>query len=437
MNQLLKKEAYEARRALLLEQIFQKKGLTNFVLILMADFEDHRYDFRQESSFYYLSGIEEPGSVLLMQSDGHTSLFIPQYRADRAQWVSGSLVPAVAGVGDAFRFGIDEVLFAGHPWQSFSASLISNVSHYEQVIFALKQAVLSGKQICVVGSEATDLYATQHFIWKILEGAADITMYYEISDLLHQMRKTKDVDEIACLHEAVRLTAAAHEAVAKMLEPGVVEYELQSCIESVFLYFGSMGTAFPSIVAAGKNSTTLHYTARRSTVREGDIVLVDIGAMYGHYAADISRTYPASGLFTDRQAEVYNLVLQAQRYIEDHVKPGMYLFNPDQPEKSLHHIAVKFFEYRGCAQYFTHKIGHFLGLDVHDVGDVRAPLQEGDVITIEPGIYLQSEGIGIRIEDDYVVVQDGFVCLSDDIPKSIEEVEDLMNSAEREACDHV
>lgn len=437
MSQLLKKEAYQARRALLLEKIRQKKGLTNFVLILMADFEDHRYDFRQESSFYYLSGIEEPGSVLVIRSDGYTSLFVPQYRSARAQWVSGSLLPSFSGSGDAVRCGVDEIVYAGQAWQSFSASLLTDISYYEQLIAVLKQAVLTGYQICVVGSEAIDVYATQHFIWTMLKAAAGISTFYEVSYLLHEMRKTKDVDEIACLHEAVRLTAAAHEAVAKMLEPGVVEYELQSCIESVFLYFGSMGTAFPSIVAAGKNSTILHYTARRSVIREGEIVLVDIGAMYGHYAADISRTYPASGLFTDRQAEVYNLVLQAQEYIEDHIKPGMYLFNPDEPEKSLHHIAVKFFEYRGCAQYFTHKIGHFLGLDVHDVGDMRAPLQEGDVITIEPGIYLQSEGIGVRIEDDYVVVQDGFVCLSDDIPKNIEEIEDLMNSAEREACDHV
>jgi Xaa-Pro aminopeptidase len=142
-------------------------------------------------------------------------------------------------------------------------------------------------------------------------------------------------------------------------------------------------------------------------------------------------------MFTDRQAEVYTLVLQAQKYIEEQTRPGMYLYNAQIPEKSLHHLAVQFFEYHGCAQYFNHKIGHFLGLDVHDVGDTTEPLQEGDVITIEPGLYLTTEGIGVRIEDDYVVVQDGLVCLSEYIPKSIEEIEDFMNSVEKEAFDNV
>ncbi|MBL4588096.1 aminopeptidase P family protein, partial [Candidatus Babeliales bacterium] len=409
MNQKMKTEVYSARRDLLIKKISQSKGIKDFVIVLLGGFEDHWYDFRQESSFYYLSGIEEPGSLLCIKSDGSTSLFIPQYPEVRSMWVSGVVLPAKKGSDEALRLGLDEVVYLGDAWSSFSATLLFNEAAYKNIIIALKEYVLAGQDICVA-MDPSSLYVSQNIILPEIKKIVDIENSIDISMLIHEMRKTKSVEEISFLHEAIRITAASHEAVASMIAPGVIEYELQSCIESIFLYLGASGPAFPSVVATGKNSTILHYTSRKSVIRDGDVVLVDIGAMYGRYAADVSRTYPASGLFTDRQAEIYNLVLQAQKYIEDHIRPGMFLYNQAEPDKSLHHLAFKFFEYHGCAQYFTHKIGHFLGLDVHDVGDTTKPLQEGDVITIEPGIYLQSEGIGVRIEDDYVVVEDGFVC---------------------------
>lgn len=435
MNQIMKKEVYAARRNLLIEKISQSTNSTDFVLILMGNFEDHWYNFRQESTFFYLSGIEEPGSLLCIKSDGSTSLFIPQYPEVRSMWVSGVILPAKKGSEEALQRGLDEVVYLGDAWSSLSATLLFNESHYKHITTVLQEYVSSGYGLCFAMNPSS-LYVSQNIILPEIKKLAGIENSIDISSFIHEMRRTKSVEEISFLHEAIRITAASHEAVAQMIAPGVSEYELQSCIESIFLYLGSEGPAFPSVIATGTNSTVLHYTARKSTIRDGDVVLVDIGALYGRYAADISRTYPASGLFTDRQAEIYNLVLQAQRYIEDHVRPGMFLYNQQEPDKSLHHLAVKFFEYHGCAQYFTHKIGHFLGLDVHDVGDTTKPLLEGDVITIEPGIYLPSEKIGVRIEDDYVIVEDGFVCLSDDIPKNIEEIEDLMNSSEKEVCDH-
>ena len=185
-------------------------------------------------------------------------------------------------------------------------------------------------------------------------------------------------------------------------------------------------TSFPSIVAGGKNSTVLHYHENSGTLRNGDLVVVDIGAEYNNYCADLTRTYPVSGTFSKRQKEIYEVVLATQEYIASRAKPGMWLKNKDNVEQSLHHLAVKFLAQSGYDKYFPHGIGHFLGLDVHDVGDYTVPLQEGDVITIEPGIYIAEESIGIRIEDNYWITKDGAVCLSENLPKEVEDIEGFM-----------
>ncbi len=184
--------------------------------------------------------------------------------------------------------------------------------------------------------------------------------------------------------------------------------------------------AFPSIVATGKNATILHYTLNNAQLKNGDLVIIDIGAEYDYYAADITRTYPVSGFFTKRQREVYDLVLEAQEYIAALAKPGMWLSNKDEQDKSLNHLAKKYLEERGYGKFFPHGIGHFLGLDVHDVGDAKQPLESGDVITIEPGIYIPEESLGVRIEDDYWIVEDGAMCLSEYIPKQAKEIEQMM-----------
>jgi len=170
----------------------------------------------------------------------------------------------------------------------------------------------------------------------------------------------------------------------------------------------------------------LHYTVNDDEMKDGDLVVVDIGAEYDYYCADLTRTYPVSGTFTKRQRELYNIVLETQKYIASIAKPGYWLKNNNELDKSLHHLAVKYLAERGYDQYFTHGIGHYLGLDVHDVGDYSTPLQEGDVITIEPGVYIPEEQIGIRIEDDYWIVDDGVVCLSEALPKHPDEIEAMV-----------
>jgi Xaa-Pro aminopeptidase len=248
----------------------------------------------------------------------------------------------------------------------------------------------------------------------------------DVTYLVEEARRIKDEYEIGLIHNATQLTMIAQEAAAKFITPEKYEYEVQALVEYVFQSVAGAVPAFPSIVATGKNTTVLHCTDRTHQLKEGDLVVVDIGAEYGNYAADITRTYPVSGVFTDRQRMIYQVVLETQAYTESIVVPGMFVRNDKQPEKSLHHHAVKFLQKAGYDKYFYHGVSHFLGLDVHDVGSFDMPLAVGDVFTIEPGIYIPEENIGVRIEDDYVLVDDGVVCLSNDLVKAPADIEALI-----------
>ncbi|HSW74009.1 MAG TPA: M24 family metallopeptidase, partial [Candidatus Limnocylindria bacterium] len=247
----------------------------------------------------------------------------------------------------------------------------------------------------------------------------------DVSKEVAILRRKKDKHEIGVMYKAIEVTMLAQEAAAHTIADGVAECEVQGSLEYIFTCSGAR-TAFPSIVGSGKNSTVLHYVENKDTLRDGGLVVVDIGAEYDYYCADLTRTYPVSGVFTPRQREIYNLVLDTQAYVASIAKPGMWLSNKEKPDQSLNHLAKKYLDERGYGQYFFHGIGHFLGLDVHDVGDHSRPLQEGDVITIEPGIYIAKEELGIRIEDDYWVVSDGVICLSENLPKQADEIEAMM-----------
>ena len=236
------------------------------------------------------------------------------------------------------------------------------------------------------------------------------------------MRQTKTADEIDAVFRAIQITRDAQHAAANAIVQGAYESEVQAALEYVMTAHGAK-KAFPSIVASGPNSTVLHYTDNNRAMQQGDLVVVDIGASYKQYAADITRTYPVGGVFSPRQKEVYEIVLATQEYIASIAAPGYYLKNAQYPEKSLHHLAKKYLDERGYGDYMPHGIGHYLGLDVHDVGDYTIPLKQGDLFTVEPGIYIAQEQLGIRIEDDYWMTDKGAICLSEDIPKTIKEVE--------------
>ncbi|MBM3886790.1 M24 family metallopeptidase, partial [Candidatus Dependentiae bacterium] len=248
---------------------------------------------------------------------------------------------------------------------------------------------------------------------------------YNATPIVDALRRIKSARELTLIEKAIEITSSAHVRAAQALRPGLKEYELQAVIEGEFLKQGALLSAFPSIVGGGVKSTVLHYVENNRVLEESDLVVVDIGAEYGYYAADLTRTYPVGGRYSQRQKEIYECVLEAQAYAASIAKPGMFLRNVTAKEQSLHWLVVEFFKKRGLEKYFPHGLGHYMGLDVHDVGTYLEPLQPGDVFTIEPGLYLRDEAIGVRIEDDYLVTAKEVRCLSAALPKKIEELEQL------------
>ena len=399
-----------------------KKG----VILLFAGFEMDRYAFRQDSSFYYMTGLEEPAVVLAMDLEGRTALYVPHYSTSRAHWVN-SMIDSTPQ--ELASYGIDEIQKLGHFCKGYSLAPVCVPSEYEHLTDMLTRQVREGGFIFT-------LYPQEYFspetlvVDRLFQSKPELkSALIDVSPLLNALRRTKTQAELELIYTAIDCTMQAQEAAAGRIEPGLYEYQVQAALEFIYAESGA-SPAFPSIVGSGKNSTVLHYTKNTAQMQKGDLVVVDIGAEIDYYCADLTRTYPVSGMFTNRQRDIYNIVLQTQRYIESIAQPGYWIRNKEQPEKSLQHLAHAYLKEQGYEKYFNHGIGHYLGLDVHDVGSYAEPLKEGDVITIEPGIYIAEERLGVRIEDNYWVTTQGVVCMSEELPKESYEIEEFMAQEE-------
>ncbi len=344
-------------------------------------------DFRQENGFFYLTGLETPGaSLVLVAGDGGPDdaiLYLPPRRPGQERWTGPRLGP---GPEAARITGIADVRSAERA-ESELAALAPGVARVDDAA---------------------------------------------LRDHLAVLRLVKDEDELRRLRRAIDITTEAVREAMRIAEPGVWEYELEAVIEYTFRRHGAERVGFPSIVGSGPNATVLHYDKSRRRVEAGDLVVTDVGAEFGYYSADVTRTFPVSGRFTERQRALYELVLGTQQAALDAVVPGATL-------GELNRVAREYMRERSgtlcgavsCDAHFVHGLSHWLGMDVHDVGDVAAPLAPGMVFTIEPGIYIPEEGIGIRIEDDVLVTERGYELLSAGAPRRPEEIEALM--AERAA----
>ncbi|HEV2601692.1 MAG TPA: aminopeptidase P N-terminal domain-containing protein [Candidatus Babeliales bacterium] len=426
---------HNLRRVDLVNAVKQQQAMqSQDLIILFAGFERGATAFRQESSFYYYTGLVEPGSVLVINSDGKADLYVPNCMQEREKWMAYEYQMIQK---NAVRFGVATIDTLGDQCYGYQFHPFFAQNEYRNIIGLLEKTIAVGGSIFTLMPDAPTGYVDQrllldrlkHFIPSVSERLKDI------SPIVADLRRRKDQSEIELIYKAVEVTALAQEAAAQTLGDGVTEAEVQASLEYMFTGSGAR-PAFASIVGGGKNSTVLHYHDNNGVLKNGDLVVVDIGAELHYYAADITRTYPVSGAFTKRQKEIYMLVLETQEYIASCARPGMWLSNKDKPDESLNHLAKKYLkDHGGYDRYFPHGIGHFLGLDVHDVGDYMEPLREGDVITIEPGIYIPEEKIGIRIEDNYWIVKDGVVCLSEFIPKQIEDIEALVQDTFAESDD--
>ncbi len=396
---------------------------------------DVDYEFRQPSTFYYLTGFEEPEAVAVLRP-GHKEPFVLLVRPHDPQmaiWVGTR-----AGIeGAVQRYGAS----ASHAIDELDEQLPKLLAGMRTVYFSLGADERIEK--LVSRSVAQSRGAGQR-------GGVAIERVADPFPFVSQLRVIKTAEEIATLQSAIDITGAGIEATMRATKPGMHEYELQAILEAEYRRLGSPRNGFPSIVATGANACTLHYTSNRARVEHNDLVLLDTGAEVDYYGADVSRTYPASGRFTPEQRAVYDVVHEAQRQAMAIIAPGVrFIEVHDRAVKvlvdGLRHLGVldgrtaKLTKDGAYRPYYMHATSHWLGMDVHDVGAYReggasVALRPGMVLTVEPGLYIAPDsdtpralrGIGVRIEDDVLVTRDGHRNLSVGITSDADELEAIV-----------
>ncbi len=366
--------------------------------------------FRQESHFYYLTGHNEPGAALAIAPErGRQAyreiLFVPEDDAHASKWLGPRL-----GVDDAGELGVDEVLFRS--------------AMEPQVRMLLKDR----KRLYGLLPDGPG--RNRNAAERLLARLQEMCRRKDVRDIrghLARRRAIKSAGEIATIQKAVDASITAHLAAWKTIRPGIAEHRVAGAMVGAAMTAGCERMAYPPIVGSGFNSTILHYDRNNAELAAGAVVLMDVGGEYSRYAADITRTVPVSGAFSDRQRKIYDLVLGAQRRAVAAVKPGAQLYA--RGPSGLTGIVERYFERHGepgIGSRFTHGLGHQVGLDVHDPRPPTDELQRGMVLTIEPGLYLPDEGFGIRIEDMVVVTDDGCRVMTGRLPKEADAIEAAM-----------
>ena len=364
-------------------------------------------DFRQNNTFFYFTGLETQDAWLLLRAGDapppETVLFLPERDPSQERWTGLRLGPDSTAVRLS---GISRVL----PTDSLDP------------VLALTLVRARGPLYLPLDQTTRDEPRFRDIVFS----ARDVR---NVRPSVDSMRLVKDSDEIARLRKAIDISGLGHIAAMQAARPGVWEYEIEAALEAAFRRNGADRVGYPSIVGSGPNTTTLHYDVNRRQTRDGDLVVVDAGAEWGQYTADVTRTFPVNGKFTPRQKAIYDLVLATQQAAFDSTRPGVTI-------AQLNRIARDYMRAHSgtlcgaesCDSYFIHGLSHWLGMDVHDVGDYSTPLKPGVVFTIEPGIYLPAEALGVRIEDDVLVTANGAEWLSARAPKTTVEIERLMSS---------
>jgi len=361
--------------------------------------------FVQESSFYYLTGISEPGAALLLAPGERRYkeiLFLQPRNPEVENW-DGRREPLGDALNDAT--GFERVLRIDALAPNLSAMLQRS-----------KKAIFLGPIVSATADMPKALS-----ILRDGQSRVPGTSLENMADLVPEMRRIKDDQEIAQIQKAIDVTGKGIVAAMKSVEPGMLEFQLQSVVEHAYEMEGAQFLGFSTILAWGPNTTVLHYGQNNQPIQESGLVLIDTGAAWQHYSADVTRTIPVDGTFSPRERELYELVLKAADAAIQKVQVGADYY------KDVHMTAKSILDDAGYGKYFIHGTGHFLGLDVHDAGNYDLPLKAGVVITVEPGIYIPEEGIGIRIEDDILVTKDGPVLLSRHIPRTVSEIESAMS----------
>ncbi len=386
-------DTFEARRQALMDSIGEGTA------VLYSQGRDSEAGYRADGDFWYLTGIDEEGAILILSpnEEYRTVLFLPSRDPEAERW-SGWRPDLTDSLMQAW--GFDDIRRVN----ALNGMIVGRMKH-EPILHLISRLVSPDEPV----PPDKQLYE------KITSRIPGVKVENS-SRFLESMRMIKSDREIAAIEKAIAITHQGIGDVLAAMRPGITEYQLEAILETSFKNQGTQFMAFPAIIAAGGNSHFLHYEKRRDTLHAGQVLLLDVGASWNHYCADITRTVPIDGKFTDEQAEIYDIVLEAQDSAIAQIRPGGTYYD-------VHRAAERVFRKAGYIDDFWHGTGHHLGVNVHDRSDGARPLEPGMVITVEPGIYLPDRQFGIRIEDDVMVTEDGYRILSAGIPRTRAAVE--------------
>ena len=396
-------EAFQARRAKILSAL---AGCTT-IISSQGEVAGITEDYRQDSDFYWLTGINEPDAHLVFQPNSpyrKITLFLHSRDPEKERW-TGPREPISPEL--LKKYGVDRV-YRGSP----EDVLADAASHHPCVAIISPPSMNKEDRNDVELAKRT----AERFGLKVVY----------LRGLLADLRSAHTAEELERMRRAIAITLEGHQAVARATIPGVSERDVQTQLEYAFFSAGGTGLSYSSIVGSGPNGAVLHWDQNSRILRDGDLVVVDAAAEYGRYASDVTRTYPVSGRFGADQANVYRAVYQTQEDIFHAIKPGVSM-------AELQHVAEESMRRSGYLADFIHWFGHFVGLDVHDAGDYERPIPAGAVFTVEPGVYLPARGFGVRIEDEVLMTASGYELLTADLPRKLEDVEAWLSQVRRQA----
>jgi len=387
---------------------------------------DGTLPFVQNSDLYYLTGVDQEESILVMFPDAfhpehRCMLFLLETNEHIARWEGEKLSKAQATAVS----GIEHV----HWLADFPAILKTIMSQAHSVYLNQNEHYRRNNPVQTRDDRFRESMMRDYPLHE----------YERAAPIMHTLRAIKQPEEIPAMQKAADIAVAGFKRVMKMLKPGIMEYEIEAEFIHEFTRQGSRRFAYTPIIASGANACVLHYIENSQPCADGDLILLDVGAEYGNYNSDITRTFPVNGVFTSRQKDVYNAVLRVKKAAMELLRPGNQLHTYHQEVGALmtdELLKLKLIDktdvknedpkWPAYKKYFMHGTSHYLGLDVHDVGHWTVQMEAGNAFTVEPGIYIPEENIGIRIEDDIIITHDGLINLTAGVPEEVDAIEAMM-----------
>jgi len=388
---------------------------------------DGTMPFKQNSDLYYLTGVDQEESILVLfphafHAEHRCMLFLLETNPHIARWEGEKLNKEQARAVS----GIDSVYWISE----FDAILKTVMSQATHVFLNQNEHYRRNNPV-----QTRD----DRFRERMMRDFP-LHEYERCAPIMHALRAIKQPEEIEVMQKAADIAVDGYKRVLKMLKPGVMEYEIEAEFIHEFTRQGSRGFAYTPIIASGANACVLHYIENSRVCNDGDLILLDVGAEYGNYNSDITRTFPVNGRFTTRQKDIYNAVLRVKKAAMELLRPGNQLHEYHREVGALmtdELLRLKLIDqtdvknedpkWPAYKKYFMHGTSHYIGLDVHDVGLWTVQMEVGNAFTVEPGIYIPEENIGIRIEDDVIITHDGLLNLTEGVPEEVEAIEALMH----------